>query len=223
MTHPARIVLADDEQLFRAALRSALDDEPGLSVVAQAGSAEQAMTQIVELQVHLALIATSLHDVPVQQLCASVKAQSPQCKVLVLDDEPRHETLVASLRSGADGYLTRDVAFSHLVECIHALLAGQAWVPPAMLSGLLFELIQRRREEDAGLRRFERLSRREREVLAALASGKDAAQTAAELAISTQTARTHIQNVLSKLEVHSRVEAASFAFEPAIHERLTVD
>lgn len=223
MTQPARIVLADDEQLFRAALRSALDEEPGLSVVAQAGTAEQAMTHILDRQPHLALIATSLSDMLVQQLCAGIKAQAPQCKVLVLDGEPRHETLVAALRSGADGYLTRDAGLSHLVECIHALLEGQAWVPPAMLSGLLFELIQRRRDEDAGLRRFERLSRREREVLSAIASGKDAAQTAAELAISTQTARTHIQNVLSKLEVHSRIEAASFAFEPAIHERLAVD
>jgi two-component system NarL family response regulator len=224
MTVPARarILLADEEMLFRTALRLALDEEDGLVVVAEAATGQEALSQLQQMRPELALLAASLPGTGVAEICAAAQAQSPRCRVLVLDDEPRHATLLSALQSGADGYLTRDSGFGHLVASTRAILRGEAYVPPIMLGGLLHDLIQRRRNDDAGLRRFERLSRRERQVLAAIAAGKDAVATAAELAISTQTARTHIQNVLSKLEVHSRVEAAAFAYEPAIYDRLLV-
>lgn len=218
----SRILLADEERLFRTALRLALDEEDGLLVVAEAATGDEALLQICTAQPDLALVATALPGPTVAEICAFARSEAPQCKVLVLDDEPRHRSLLSALQAGAAGYLTRDRGFAHLVGTTRAMLRGEAYVPPEMLGGLLHDLIQRRRNDDAGLRRFERLSKRERQVLACIAAGKDAAVTAAELAISTQTARTHIQNVLGKLEVHSRLEAAAFAYEPAIQDRLLI-
>ncbi|MFN2538023.1 MAG: LuxR C-terminal-related transcriptional regulator [Mycobacteriales bacterium] len=222
MSTSARILLADAELLFRTALRLALEDEDDLTVTAEASTGDEAVAELAATHPDVALLAVELPGAGAAEVCAAARQLTPRCCVLVLDTEPCHANLLASLEAGADGYLTSDQGFEHLVESTRAVLRGEAAVPPTMLGGLLHHLIQRRRHDDAGVRKFERLSRRERQVLAAIASGKGVVETAEELVISTQTARTHIQNVLSKLEVHSRIEAVAFAFEPAIQERLTV-
>jgi DNA-binding NarL/FixJ family response regulator len=100
---------------------------------------------------------------------------------------------------------------SEIVAGCHALLRGEAFVPPRLLAPLLKGLIVRRREDDGVSQRVDRLSRREKEVFELLVSGHDQRGIANELVISPATARTHLQNVLRKLEVHSRLEATALA------------
>jgi len=119
--------------------------------------------------------------------------------------------------------LTKESPLSELIYASRAIDRGETVVPPRMLGPLLTRLIHRRSERDDAMRRVSLLTRREREVLALLAEGADNGGIAAALVISPETARTHIQNVLNKLGVHSRLEAAAFVretrvlLEPAVH------
>jgi DNA-binding NarL/FixJ family response regulator len=132
--------------------------------------------------------------------------------VLVLtDDEDDERLLLELLDAGAIGYVTRDSRLTDLVHSVNAALRGEACIPRGMLGGLLKLLISQRREAYAMISRIERLSHREKQVLRELADRLDGVEIASKLFISPQTVRTHIQNIMVKLEVHSRAEAADLA------------
>ena len=133
---------------------------------------------------------------------------------VVVDVEAGGPELVRALEAGARGYWAEDLGAAELDLAVQTVAEGHAFIPPALLGGLLHDLVQAKRDErPVQDERFDRLSRREREVLDLLAEGKDQVGIARELVISPQTARTHIQNVLGKLEVHSRLEAVALAVE----------
>jgi DNA-binding NarL/FixJ family response regulator len=133
--------------------------------------------------------------------------------VLVLIDTQDATEILSALETGAVGTVSRDDRLDDVLRTVRGALRGEACVPRRLLGSVLGELIARRRRDDAVQLRYGRLSRREREVLALLAEGLDHTRIATALVISPQTARTHIQNILEKLEVHSRLEAAGLALE----------
>src|SRR5919106_687622 len=131
---------------------------------------------------------------------------------VVLESESDVEVVAEArdgLEAGASGYLTKESPLAELIDAARAIHRGETLIPRRMLGALLARLIRRRREQDEALRRMSKLTRREKEVLALLAGGGDNDAIAQALVISPQTARTHIQNVLGKLGVHSRLEAAA--------------
>jgi DNA-binding NarL/FixJ family response regulator len=216
----ARVLLADPEVLFRHALRIALEDDGTGLVVAEASSGADALKAVHEADPQLAIVAAQFTDMSGPRLCAQIQDVYPSCGTLIIDDAPHHSVLLEALEAGAGGYVSRDLGFDEFLDAARTVLDGGAHVPPSMLGGLLHDLVQRRRAADSGIRRLADLSRREREVLGLLSRGYEVSAIAAELVISAQTARTHIQNVMSKLGVHSRVEAAAFAHEHRIVELL---
>jgi DNA-binding NarL/FixJ family response regulator len=124
------------------------------------------------------------------------------------------------LEAGAAGYMSRSSALSDLIDAARSLHRGEAVVPGPLLRSVLGRLVRRRRERDVALRLLADQTPREREVLALLASGADNDGIALRLVISPETARTHIQRVLGKLGVHSRIEAASFVARTGLAEHL---
>lgn len=221
MTEPVTVLVADRDVLFRTAVAAVLAQQPGFRVVAEAGDADEAVRHLLAELPAIALVGAELPPGGGPALCTAARTAGYEGKLVVYSTEPVHVTLLAAMEAGADGYLVQDLDVPQLVETLHAVLRGEAYVPVTMLGGLLHDLVQRRRDRSAGERRLDRLSRREREVLALLAGGRDVASIAAELVISVQTARTHIQNVMTKLEVHSRLEAVAFAREHGILDRIT--
>jgi DNA-binding NarL/FixJ family response regulator len=143
----------------------------------------------------------------------SGKASAGGASVLVLHTRSDLTVLVSCLEAGALGFQTKDLDLEGLVAAVTAVAAGEAVVPRQLLGGLLRNLIDRRRQDDDRIRRYNSLTRREREILVLLGRGMDQDGIAQELVISPQTARTHIQNILTKLQVHSRMEAVTFAHE----------
>ena len=121
--------------------------------------------------------------------------------------------LAEGLGCGASGYLTKDCTLAEVIEAVRGVARGDVLVPPAMLGPLLSDLLVRKKSHDEALLRLSRLSTRERQVLALVARSKKTAEIADALVISPETARTHVQNILTKLGVHSRLEAASFVIE----------
>jgi DNA-binding NarL/FixJ family response regulator len=217
---PIRILLADGQSLFREAMRVVLESEPDLEVVAEAADGLEAVSLAEESRPNVALVDVHLPNCDGVRATFLITERVSDCRVCVLATEEDEAMLVDAVEAGATGYLTKESPLAELIEAARALHAGETLIPKRLLGPLLSRLIQRRREQDDALRRASRLTRREREVLALLAEGADNDHIAQALVISPQTARTHIQNVLTKLGVHSRLEAAAFVVQNGIMEDL---
>jgi DNA-binding NarL/FixJ family response regulator len=126
------------------------------------------------------------------------------------------------MEAGADGFMTKGRPLAELIDATGAVHRGETLVPPRMLGALLQRLIRRRRDQDAAVRRVGRLTPRERQVLALLAEGANNDGIAQSLVISPETARTHVQHVLSKLEMHSRLAVAAFVVSNGLLDELEV-
>jgi len=213
---PIRILLADQHALFREALRTGLEAKPDLQVVGEARNGPEAVAEAERTLPHVAVIDADLPITDGARTTALIKERAPRCGVLVLGNSEDFRGLVEVLDAGASGYLTKGAPLAELIDAARAVHRGETQVPPRMLGPLLTGLLRRRREQDHAFDRVSRLTRREREVLVLLAEGADNESIARALVISPQTARTHIQNILGKLSVHSRLEAAAFVTQNGI-------
>jgi DNA-binding NarL/FixJ family response regulator len=216
-----RILVANEHSLFRQAVRAGLEMQTDLEVVAEAGEGLGAVAEVKRTSPDLAILDLGLPDCDGVRAAMMIREAAPSCRVLILAAQADLRSLMEALEAGADGYLTKDRPLADLVDAVRALGRGESVVPPTMLGKLIDRLLHRRREQDDAFRRLAQLSRREREVLALLAAGCDNNAIAQTLIISPQTARTHIQNVLKKLRVHSRLEAAAFVRRNRLLDELT--
>jgi two-component system nitrate/nitrite response regulator NarL len=215
-----RVLLADEQALFREAVKMVLETERDFSVVAEAGGALQAVAEARRTRPHIALVDQDLPELTVDELIRRITSHVPECGVVLLAARGDLGALAASMEAGAIGYLTKDIGLDQLVEAARAARRGETQVPSRMLGPLLARLIHKRREEDEAMRKLSRLTRREREVLALMMRGADNTVIARALTISPETARTHIQNILGKLDMHSRLEAVAFVSGNGITNRL---
>jgi two-component system response regulator DegU len=214
--HIIRIVLADKHSLFRQAVREILDRELDLEVVGEAGGQDQAVAEVGRVRPDVVLLGAELSDGDGLRALGPIKQAARDCRVLVLTDREDEDILVQAVELGASGYLSKECALSELMTATRAVHEGDTLVPPRMLGGLLQTLVWRNRHEKDAIRRISQLTRREQQVLMLLAEGANKEAIARKLVISPETARTHIQHVLSKLGVHSRLEAATFALRGGI-------
>lgn len=215
-----RLLIADEQSLFREAVRVVLEREADIEVVGEFGDGLQAVAAAQRTHPDVAIIDAGLPNGDGYRVTAMIRSLVPGCRVLVISGDEEERALVAAFEAGANGYLTKTSPLTDLVNATRAIHGGDTLVPPRMLGTLIAKLTRRRTEQDEALRRVSRLTRREREVLALLAEGADNDRIAQALVISPQTARTHIQNVLGKLGVHSRLEAAAFVRQNGIVEDL---
>lgn len=204
---PGAVVIAHPARLFCETLAATLGDAgvPGVRHYQDLGTAVCALTTGPAT---LTLAASELAPDGVVDLVSRL-LDAGSSSVVVLAREVHEPDLLAALEAGALGYVSRDEPLDRLVFDIQGALNGQACLPRDKLAPILRLLIERRREEDGRAERLRRLSRREREVLDKLADGSNNDEVAAALFLSRATVRTHIQNILGKLEVHSRLEAIS--------------
>jgi DNA-binding NarL/FixJ family response regulator len=216
----ARVLLADDQSLFRQAVRIALEHEDDLIVAADAGDGRQAVAEAQLARPDVALLGASLRGCDGIKATEMIREHLPTCQVIVVGDEPDEDCLIAALDAGAIGYITKESPLLELIEAIRTVRRGEILVPHGMLGPLLFRLIRNRRQVDEAVRQLSRLTPRERQVLMLLAEGANNDSIATALVISPQTARTHIQNVIGKLGVHSRLEAAMFAMQNGVIDHL---
>jgi DNA-binding NarL/FixJ family response regulator len=217
-TSPARVVIAVRNGLFRAALRHALDAQRDVCVVGEAVDAAELLRQVTAFDPDVVIVDAELPPQGGAPACEAVTCVS-NAHTVVLAEHADDQLLLSALEAGADGFVTMDARLPEVVSGIRSVLDGHAFVPPRMLADLLRSVLHRRRQEAEVRTRYAQLTRREREVLEMLAGGQDHGAIASALVISPQTARSHIQNVLTKLGVHSRVEAASFALEHGLLPR----
>ena len=217
---PIRILVADGHSLFRESVIVVLRSEQDLAIVADARDGDQLVAEIELSRPDVAILDLNLPGCDGVQAVRLIKERVPDCRILALAEGEDQRTLLEVVEAGASGYLTKDCPLAELIDATKAVARGEIVIPRWMLGTLLSHLVRRRRERDEALRRMSRLTRREREVLALLTDGADNEAIADKLFISPETARTHVQNLLGKLEVHSRLEAAAFVVQNGILDEL---
>jgi DNA-binding NarL/FixJ family response regulator len=215
-----RILLADHHSLFREAVRAIMEKEPDMEVVAEVADGAQAVMEAERHRPDVAILSPGLPDVDVIQATEVIRERVPSCRVAIVSSDYDVLQLVRAVELGASGYMTRESAVEELLEMARAVHRGDTIVPPPMLGDLLEELKRRRETRDDAVRQLAKLTRREREVLALLSEGAAHRAIAETLVISPQTARTHVQNLLSKLGLHSMLEAVAFVNRTDVRDEL---
>jgi DNA-binding NarL/FixJ family response regulator len=201
-----RLVLADDHQVFAEGLGMVLDTEDDVEVLGIAPDGEGALRLVGEHRPDVLLLDAHMPRTDVYEVVRAAKAAAPETFVVVLSADTRREIVDVAIQAGADGFLAKDLTGWQVASVLRKLLAGQgAPVTPA---------VPERPARDPSVElRVRTLSAREREILGLLVNGHSNRRIAEECFLSLNTVRTHVQNVLVKLGVHSKLEAVAFALE----------
>ena len=201
MTEPIRLLVADDHALFRRGVIQTLKT-PEMTVVAEASTAAEALEQARETLPDVLLLDVSMQGGSGLDILPQLRAEVPICKVVILTVSEDEETLFLALKQGARGYIVKGVTADDLVAAVQAVHSGETYVAPGMAGRILTEMAKNR---PAGL---PDLSAREQEILERIAQGQTNKEIAAELYLSEKTIKHYVTNILTKLQVRSRVEAA---------------
>jgi DNA-binding NarL/FixJ family response regulator len=216
---PVRVLLVDDQPLLRTGFRMILEAEAGITVVGESGDGAAAVEDARALQPDVVLMDVRMPRMDGVEATRRITgtARSGPPRVLVLTTFDLDEYVVEALRAGASGFLLKDVPADDLVEGIRVVARGEAVVAPAVMRRLLDRFAARLPGVDEPTpARLASLTERERQVLTLVARGLSNAEIAAELVVSETTVKTHVGNVLMKLGLRDRVQAAVFAYESGL-------
>jgi DNA-binding NarL/FixJ family response regulator len=200
-------------------MREALQREHGMDVRATADDPSSAALQADRVRPDVIVVAGMVREL-LSQTCAAFRDLEPRPRTLVIDAEPAPDDLLHAIEAGVDGYLTAESGLDDVAAAVVALQRGESVVPPFMLGPLLRSLIQRQRVATVTSEKLRRLTPREREVLSLLTEGLGDGGIAQRLVISPETARTHVQRILRKLEVRSRLDAISLVAQTGLAGQL---
>jgi DNA-binding NarL/FixJ family response regulator len=214
----ARVLLADSQPLFNEALEALFSRDDVHQVIGRCSSADDAFTHVSSLRPDLVLVDSALGLEGSPTLVARMLEACPEARVIVLGDDHDADLLLSAIRAGAAGVVGKTYGASTVLRVAGAVLEGEGAVPRGMLLELARRMVAKDRTADSPL---SRLSPRERQVLALLSKGWDNARIGRDLFISQHTVRTHIQNILEKLGMHSKLEAATFAMQQSMEVELT--
>lgn len=204
-----RVLLVDDHQLLTDSLARLLAVEPDIDVIGVAGTVAAARTMARD-RPDVVLMDYRLPDGTGADATRAIKARWPTARVVMLTAIADDETVLESIQAGADGYLTKDRAVDDVVAAVRDAAAGETLLPRSVIMGIAHRVALAR---DRGPERpsIEPLTGRELEVLRALAEGLTTPEICERLSISRNTLRTHVQHIMAKLHVHSKLEAVTVA------------
>lgn len=204
-----RVLLVDDHASFRQPLAFMLEQKPEITVVAEAGSLAEARAVLGGVDV--AIVDLDLPDGSGVDLVGALHAANPNGMVLILSGSNDRAQFARAVEEGASGVMNKSSRIAEIVEAVQRLGAGESLLSPREVIEMLRFAGRHREESRTAQQTLERLTPREREVLQALADGLNDKEIAQRLHVTTETARTHMVNVLRKLDVDSRLQALVFA------------
>ena len=218
MTRPAttRILLADDHALVRRGVRLILDNEPDLTVVAEAGDGAEALALARVHAIDLAVLDVAMPRLTGLQAARELSRRFPATRILLLSMYDNDQYFFEALRAGASGYVLKSVADRDLVEACRAVMREEPFIYPDALTALMREYLQRaaRGERLPG----SILSAREEEVVKLIAEGRSSQEIADLLVISVKTVERHRANILAKLEMRDRTQLTRYAIRAGLIE-----
>jgi DNA-binding NarL/FixJ family response regulator len=216
-----RVVIADDQPMVRAGLRSLLEGADGIEVVAEAPDGELALAAVRRYRPDVVLMDIRMPVLDGLAATRRLVADGESARVLVLTTFDLDEYVFEALRAGAGGFLLKDATAEELIAAVHALASGDAVLAPSVTRRVIEAFGRVPAPDAAASARLAALSVREQEVLRLLARGLSNAEIASELFVSDATAKTHVSNVLAKLQLRDRVQAVILAYESGLVGRRT--
>ncbi len=210
------ILIVDDHILFRETLINIFDRQQDFRVVGEASSVREAITKALELKPEVILMDFSLPDGTGLEATKAILSELPETKIIFLTIHEEDDRLLAAVRSGAKGYLLKNIPTPRLLSSLRALQQGEAPIAPKLVGHLLDEIARTSSKSYLYDPLLQTLTQRELEVLRELSDGSSNQQIAQHLVISENTVKNHVHNILDKLKLSSRREAAIFAAKNGI-------
>lgn len=215
-----RVLLADDHMLVRLGLKALIDGEPDLVVVGEAGNGLEAIEQARLLCPDVIVMDISMPELDGLEATRRIRAELPQCHILILTVHAQERYLFPVLKAGAAGYVLKSTVDTELLDAIRTVAKGGAFLYPSATRMLLEDYLNQLHstpQQDT----YDQLSEREREVLKLLALGYTAGQIADKLTLSSKTVETYRTRIMEKLNLHSRVDLVQYALARGLLSEFT--
>lgn len=197
----SQAILVDDHPLFRAGLALTISAEPDLEVVAQAGTADEAIDAVRRSTIDVAVVDVLMPTTTGISLASELAEVNPSVKILALSVLDQPNVIASMLRAGASGYALKSQPPAEVMDAIRAVLTGERYIPPSISRNDVFKLVN---QDDA--QPLHRLTRREREIFDLLIRGHSNDEIGSRLFIARRTVETHRQRIMKKLATHSLVD-----------------
>jgi NarL family two-component system response regulator LiaR len=212
-TPPIRVLLTDDHAIVRKGVRALLATEPDIQIVGEASNGAEAVTQAEALCPDVILMDLMMPKLDGIEATRQITTKTPSARVIVLTSFAADEKVFPAIKAGALGYLLKDSGPEQLVSAIHQVYRGEPSLEPSIARKVLFELAQPPKQQPLTT---DPLTERELDVLRLIAQGCSNKEIALKLSVSELTVRTHVSNVLGKLHLASRTQAALYALQKGI-------
>jgi DNA-binding NarL/FixJ family response regulator len=209
-----RVLLADDHKIFRDGLRTLIEKEAGMEVVAEAENGRKAVKLAEKLSPNVIIMDVSMPDLNGIEATRKIIAGTSNVRVIALSMHSDRRFVLGMLEAGASAYLLKDCAFAELVNAIRQVAAGNTYLSPKIADVVVKGYLNK--VSDSSLTTRTVLTSREREILQLLAEGLSAKEIAAHLNLSIKTIETHRRNIMEKLEIHTIAELTKYAIREGL-------
>jgi DNA-binding NarL/FixJ family response regulator len=210
-----RILIADDHHVVRRGLAFFLKTQKDIEIIGEAGNGREAIELSRTLKPDLILMDLVMPEMDGIQATKIIKTEMPEIKIMMLTSFSDQDHVIPALEAGASGYQLKDIEPDELINCIRKIMSGENQLHPKATSHLLANLSNKESNEKNLL---EQLTKRELDVLKEIARGKSNKEIASSLFITEKTVKTHVSNLLAKLELADRTQAALFAVKNQLVE-----
>jgi DNA-binding NarL/FixJ family response regulator len=216
-----KIILVDDHEVVRIGLKTLLSRYPEFEIIDEAGTGKDALEKTFRLKPDVTLLDIRLPDQSGIDVCRAITTQQPQTKVVMLTSYAEDELLFDAIVAGASGYVLKQIGSGELVRALEAVGRGESLIDPTLTQKVFSKMreIARRTETDA----FSKLNDQEMKILSRVAAGKTNREIATEIFLSEKTVRNYVSNILAKLNLTSRAQAAAYAVTHKIQDHLGND
>ena len=215
MAEAIRVLIADDHERFRRGLKMVLEAEDGMEVVAEAGDGAEAVKRVGEFAPDVILMDVRMPNTNGIEATRTIREAFPATRIIMLTVSDDEDDLFDAVKAGANGYLLKEVSIEEVADAVRAVVQGQSLISPSMAAKLISEFgtLARKADDEPDAAFSQGLTDRELEVLKRVATGMANEAIASELDISPTAVRNHVANILVKLQLRSRIEAAISAVE----------
>jgi DNA-binding NarL/FixJ family response regulator len=203
------VFVIDAERTFADALSARLEAEADIDIVMPLHPKAPAPSLILGRHADVVLLDADLPDSLAANLCEELAARAEAPRVVMMSSNSRANRVAEAVRAGAAGWVRKDESLDHLLQVVRGVVAGETWLPRAEMGAVLRLLLEEREQRRESDRLLAALTPREREILSCLADGAGRRDVAERLHLSANTVRTHLQNLMAKLGVHSTLEAVA--------------
>ena len=215
---PIKLMLVDDHEIVRTGLRMMLEAEPDLEIVAEMESGEEALERSAECMPDIVIMDVSLPGMSGIETTRALRDRHPDISVLALTIHEDERYFFQMLDAGAAGYLPKRAAPTDLANAIRTVHHGNVYLYPSLATALVGDYLQRAESGGAEQQSYDELTPRQRQVLTLVAEGSSSAEIAERLEISAKTVARHRENIMARLNLHSRTELVKYAIRKGLTE-----